>query len=224
MNVYSENPLERFLASKQDGGPELSWPFSNWGAANAWLVLLGPSPGKDDGGAKGTHTVRVGLPCPIQFNTYRNRNPRWRKLWEEPFGPHLRVGDENLGEYLTALMNLDGTNEPDETKLTNASLVNGCDRVERQLNQCRPKVIVALTESAFAVFRSHLGDRYMPSKLDGFEEPRRGNTGGTFQLTNAVHRTWLIRAPQHPSHPPLERCWLAYQAKIAHILRDCGLS
>src|ERR1700676_1538092 len=98
--LYSANPEERFEASIQYGKEtptqNFVWPYGCWGAANAWLALLGPSPGKPFKGdvrAAGSENrqwdqfPKIGEnACQIQFGDGTRRNAKWKKISQAGFG------------------------------------------------------------------------------------------------------------------------------------------
>src|SRR6267378_832801 len=95
-DLYSSDPEKRYQASKdygeKNGDQKFAWPFGCRGSANAWLVLLGPSPGKVKHGEARQpgfenraldQAPKIGeQACEIQFGEGKNRNPRFKAISE----------------------------------------------------------------------------------------------------------------------------------------------
>lgn len=161
-NLFSSSLETRLAATKAMGSPAWkSCPLGLRGAANAVLIFLGPSFGKEDEGQprlKGGFENRptgdyiclgkgLGL---FPFGEKGSRVGRWKDFMLQC------CGSSDIPEYLTALFNLDWSNEPDESKLQIVNLQRGADLILPFVEAARPRVVVALTNRVHDEFLSSL--------------------------------------------------------------------
>jgi len=153
----------RLAASKAlSANPKLKLcPIGLRGAANAVLILLGPSFGTEDEGQvplKGGYENRpegeyicfgngLGL---FPFGQKGSRAGRWKDFLLQS------CGSSDLVEFLTALFNLDWVNEPDESKIPLVNLQRGADLILPFVEAAKPRVVVALTNRVHDEFLSCL--------------------------------------------------------------------
>ena len=176
--LYSSTPTVRLDAAFtfQRSNPEfrLRWPFGHWGAANPWLVLLGPSPGNDRKRNRvatsdpydETHVVGYGPDAReivFEDGARKRRNQNWNLLRLAAFDAALNNSElaERCQSKLTAVMNLGF-----ETAATAArDSEHDARRVRafsRTLLPCmadaRPCVVVVLSKAAWDPFEQALID------------------------------------------------------------------
>jgi hypothetical protein len=175
--LYSESPEIRFRASAElneaEPNSQLLWPYGFWGAANPWLVLLGPSPGRDI--ARETrgpefaenlfpNIARYGpAACEITFDdgSRLRRNKAWRSLRIAAFEA-AGLSNERASivqAQLTALMNLGFENAAAAARGTDAEarrIASFADTLLPRLMESRPAVIVVLSKVAWTPFEAAL--------------------------------------------------------------------
>src|ERR1017187_10406348 len=207
--LYSSDPQIRYDASKTYGeelpAQEFQWPPGCWGAANAWLALVGPSrgkppPGKPAGTLQPEHPKIGEKALSIQFAEGKGRNPRFAAICRAGFGSNI---GEDIPRKLSALLNLCPDNEADSRKLQEVLLQKGCEPVWKSLREAKPRVIIALSRKVWD---------YLPPFLEqhGFKDERisapppfkhgRPLDCKVLPLFPETKRhTLLLRSPQHPS-------------------------
>lgn len=187
------------IKAKGNEYPE-TWPNACWGAANGWLMLLGPSPGREDnsddfrpGGPNRPKDSLVSIgPCAgrIHFDSNKGRNGRWNKLREAVFGTM------DQADALTTLANLDWGNHGDHRTIPDAYLRDGCGNVFEVMKQSKPRVIITLVRRTWDILLPFLESR--KTVVPGY-------TGATGLDCRRLHLpengacTLLLRSPQHPS-------------------------
>ncbi|HZR82564.1 MAG TPA: hypothetical protein VFD92_15825 [Candidatus Binatia bacterium] len=200
-DLFSADPAVRFAAStsSKQNRHVADWPRGCRGAANGWMMLLGPSPGRqdsdDDIWLGGPHRPQDEAACigptagVVRYETNKGRNRRWNMLSEAVFG---RL---DYAQALTSIMNLDWGHHPDSSKIPDAYLRDGCMVVYELMKESRPRVVVTLVRRTWDVFVPFLTTIVSP------EPYRRATQLGSVvvRLPNAGAATLVVRAPQHPS-------------------------
>jgi hypothetical protein len=176
------------------------WPNACWGAANGWLMLLGPSPGgadKDEtvrpGGANRPMDSEVSIgPCAgrIHFDSNQGRNRRWDRLREAVFG------DLDHADALTTLANLDWGHNADHRSIPDAYLSMGCASVFEVMKQAKPRVIITLVRRTWDILLPFLESRQ--AIVPGYASAT-GLDCRLLRLPENGAQTLLLRSPQHPS-------------------------
>lgn len=200
--LYSPYLEDRYRATINvaPGRYSYLWPRACWGAANGWLLLIGPSPGRADN----DDDVWVGGPNrpidsraiigpnagDISFNTNKARNNRWDKLREAVFDKM------SYANALTTLANLDWGHYPDSREIPDAYLKEGCEIVQNIMKKSKPRIIITLVKRTWEVLLPSL------AKLQVFDPPYQSVSGldcRILRLTGNKALTLLMRSPQHPS-------------------------
>jgi hypothetical protein len=226
-DLYSDNPRIRFaaaqalMAPREDWSPEhlptfvrdavASRPLLGrevFGAANSWLLMVGPSPGGSPPGATASPfedwTYPVDLGRPHRHFSYPDSAGFWKKirLWSfEALQRGASIGSDTQALSVSMMMNLREEALADSSVLA-AHLWEGTPRFWSAVEVTRPKLVVALTEDVFqaillslpgrgrsGAFTKHKVRQYLPRSCWV-----SGNNGASFLLA---------RAPNHPSrqHP-----------------------
>ena len=160
--LFSPDPRLRWKHAKEYAeakGKELDkeitarykdWPCYWFGAANAWLVFLGPSPG-DSGGRtidwpKEKYPT-LGKPHGL-FSTYVDSTGFWRRLREWTIEAYRLADvfqdDKEASFGVTLLANVLDTNVGAARKIKDASLAAAMPRVVDNLELVRPRIIVPM--------------------------------------------------------------------------------
>src|SRR5437879_4687969 len=152
-DLYHPNIGMRYLATERfqnDGKKhEEFWPRACWGSANAWIVLVGPSPGAPmdpknpwPGGPKRPvdDHAQISLSASVvDFPNGRYRNERWMSLIDQ------FTGNRKHTLALAAICNLDWQQQTDQDSIPDERLRDGCTVVEKVINETRPRIVAALT-------------------------------------------------------------------------------
>jgi hypothetical protein len=217
-NLYAPNLQQRYRASLRADITELPthWPAGCGGAGNAFLVLLGPSPGgvrKGAGPAKGGAdrpqgtTMGLGAEA-MNFDWGDQRKVRWTQLCAE------MLGEERYVRAMTALLNLDWKHSTDEKAIPKADLENGWnEHILPLLSQVRPRIVCALTNRVWRIVapvaeRTQVALPDCPVKLA--REPM------AFKIHGCNFPTLLVKSHYHPSWPFLTN------ARMADLGRACA--
>ncbi|MBL9188804.1 MAG: hypothetical protein JNK23_15075 [Opitutaceae bacterium] len=174
--LYDFSPIVRHEAAVEicarEPKRELRWPFGYWGAANSWLVLLGPSPGKDPKRNRGlasdpwTEANFVGYGPKAREIIFddglkERRNRHWRLLRIAAFQA-AGLSPERAASVqvqLTALMNLGFENSPiaEQGAHHHARRLMAFEQMLLpRLAEARPAVIVVLSKAAWTPFEEAL--------------------------------------------------------------------
>jgi hypothetical protein len=143
--LYSPSLRRRYHASIKAGAKQTSklWPPGCGGATNAYLVLVGPSPGGSSGAKR---YPRNQGPEAMSFRWGSHRNARWTRLCA------TILGDECRARTLTALLNLDWRHSTNEWAISDARLRTGwTNRIWPLLAEVRPRIVCALTNRVWDV-------------------------------------------------------------------------
>lgn len=201
LSLYARTVTERIAAIEQCSPEKDVFPRACWGSLNAFLVVIGPSPGAPN---PGQERWPGGRDRPVDQNvstgdglgdnpfgdSNRRRANRWNKVLRTAFL------DERQKDQLTALFNLDWGHAESASKVPSHALAEGCPIVYRCLERVKPRVVIALTWSVFRTFH-----HYMLS-TDGIDcSPVRADclTSAIVRLNGTGFDTLFIRSPNHPS-------------------------
>lgn len=184
--------------------PFAHWPRGCWGAANGWLMLCGPSPGRADnaeqaatGGVERPRDVPVYVgkgAGRIDFQSNKARTRRWRDLVFAVFG------DEIKADCLTSVTNLDWGRYGNYKDISEFHLREGCATVFEVMQASKPRVVITLV----TVTWEHLLDFLVEFLSD--PSLNKQNMAGhpllqcrILQLPTCTYPTLLLKSPQHPS-------------------------
>jgi hypothetical protein len=176
------------------------WPKGCWGAANGWLMLVCPSPGKDpmmEGKPKEVlrpkQRVYYGLnEGKITFGP-EVRNTRWNT-----FTKSLMRGKENYAYALTSVANLDWWFHRREREIPDQDLRKGCPFVWNVIQKSKPRIVVATTNRVWDTFSPHIKQFACPDVVFPNSLTRLPIV---FQIPGYSARSVFLKSPQHPSWP-----------------------
>jgi hypothetical protein len=183
-----------------------AWPWGNRGAANAWMIMVGPSPGKPNPNIVPTsQSRRIGMNHGFSgFDHLAHRNPTWLALAEAGFGSR---GSPKLRSALSALFNLCSIDTSDASSLTHEELDRFSDRCIERILECRPRVVIAIERRVFEILASRFSNR-QSFRRSVFDAAANSYTGRItdcyvwqYNQDGYVNEIILIRAPSHPSRP-----------------------
>ncbi len=187
-------------------GPQPQWPWGNHGAANAFAVLVGPSPGAAP--SESTRHVHAATCGPMSgfhgFADKPQRNLVWLELAKASFGGY---GGVDASRALGALFNFSSENQVDASKLKLTD--RDSDECVARLRTTRPIIIVALTSDVFVRLRAAwLRAGAAVSEFVGPANQQRKNPMPlpaaeviwSWRGTTST-QTLLVQAPRHPSRP-----------------------
>lgn len=197
----------------------IEWAYGNQGAANAWVVLVGPSPGEE----KRTEFARynsVGFGAKAQSIGMSGKRQRaWDALITAAFG---REYSDQARDQLVALINLSSANETNESALSAQTLNEGVDEVWRKINLMHPRVVVTLSNAVF----DRLSAKISVESMDLSDQPSGPHQKPlrvfSFTDVNTKARTLVIKPPQHPSRP-LKRPAHLPKAMLSSELKTYGV-
>ena len=197
---YSPNLERRYQATVSE--PETlttKWPRACSGAANAFLVLLGPSMGAanrdeqvEHGGAGRpiTSSMTIG-PDVINFDGLGHRKRRWNRLCAE------MLGGEHYISSTVALLNLDWSHHPSESAIPQEHLTSGfTEYVWPLLTQLRPRIICPLTRRVWDTIMPEIYQRRVSFPDCPISLPRAPIF---LRLPDCAFVTMLIKPHNHPS-------------------------
>jgi len=208
-DCYSPILERRYRATIAHNGTVLAkrWPCGCFGAANAFLVLVGPSMGgvlsnetPKRGGANRPHYGKMAIGRDLQsFDWHDHRKARWSRLCAEI------LGAESYVSSMTSLMNLDWMNSTDESAIPQEDLNKGLrGYVWPLLCLVRPRIICTLSNRVWDTMLSAIQD-CEPSnfKLRFSLADSKGNSPSrtplVFRLPNSNFSTLLVKPHRHPS-------------------------
>ena len=211
-DLYSADVECRYQATLRAGTRDCStkWPLGCGGAANAFLVLLGPSMGAvgagktaEKGGADRPHrsVMRIG-PDVMSYL----RPGAWTRLCADMLGG---------GQYvraLSALLNLDWRHTSREGDIPDADLSAGLERdIWPLLPVLRPRLVAALTNRVWKTVLPLVENLRVPYPPCPVVLPR---APVVFRLSKSAPPSILLKVHNHPSR------FLSY-AQIAELGRAC---
>jgi hypothetical protein len=200
---YSPDLERRYQAAISEQGTTLpeKWPVACGGAANAFLVLLGPSmgaPRRDEvvelGGANRPqhHPMQIGQAV-MDFEGLGHRKPRWWRLCAAILGG---------GHYITsmtALLNLDSRHSSSESGIPATDLIADFrDYIWPLLNQLRPRIVCVLSnrtwDTIYPQISQHQGAPLkLPLSLTDSRGIKPSRQPLVFQFPGCDFQTLLIK-------------------------------
>jgi len=206
---YSPNLKRRYQATIAEDGAVLAkkWPRACGGAANAFLVLVGPSMGGNHpseipqrGGANRPHDSQMAIGRDLQTFDWRDhRKARWTRLCAE------MLGAESYVSSMTSLMNLDWMHSTDELAIPQEDLETGFrDYVWPLIRLVRPRIICTLSNRVWDTIIPTIHDCQASNlKLRFSLTDSKGNSPSrtplVFRLPDSDFSTLLIKPHRHPS-------------------------
>jgi hypothetical protein len=203
-DIHDPDLQRRFLATKEfqfDGNKlDEKWPRACWGSANAWIILVGPSPGapKDANNSCPREPDRPDDSCAsislqaghIDFPNRKNRNVLWRSLIDQFTGCN-----KEYTEALTGICNLDWVEQANQSLVQEKYLRQGCLVVDRIIRKTKPRVVAAMTVRVWDLL-----SEYYRQNIEA-EVPSCGLKRNPLRLRIFQEfETFLIKT-RHPSWP-----------------------
>lgn len=196
---------ERLREIESSTPPAHAWRSGCYGAALAWIVLVGPSPGgreEDPTSRRGwAHTLHNQLFLdPLTWKMRNSIKPLLGSVTGLPF--------DKSGK-LYAIANFDFRQQPKASKVPEVAMRRGVSRVIHLLVTAKPRVICAMDRRSWgqlieALERKRL--RIATENLDVDIPIPRAENKHHRRLEIAYLKDWpesdsyLVRLPQHPSH------------------------
>jgi hypothetical protein len=198
-DLFSANPQDRLRASAASTTwPSTQWPYGNQGAANAWLVLVGPSPGHEKRTAVDpTNEVTFGARVPLIGMSDWRKNA-WDALIDAALGSDHSA---EVRRYLVALINFTGENASAESTLSYQSMDNGVGSVVEKIRMMHPRVVLALSNAVFDRLAPALATTPLPADRVSVGPHGRPLRAASFKDPEAGFEVLLLKPSQHPSRP-----------------------
>lgn len=211
--LYSPDLDERYAATVefiQAGGTALLdfWEECK-GAANGWLMLIGPSPGSFN--TQSEHLAREsrartrikgdlsisGNSKPVWEIIYderrKARSTNWRKL-----ATAASMGQQNHAALLTSLCNLDHRNQALEKDIREEHLRAGRDVVCEAIELTRPRLVLPLTMKVHELMLDRLREKGWVVR----EETHGRRRLAWFRIPECHWESLFMLTPKHPSRVP----------------------
>lgn len=228
-DLYSPEIESRFQATlKTPITLDRKWPRGCTGAGNAYLVLLGPSMGKElpgeareVGGPNRPYRdpITIGQNV-IEFGGLGRRSPRWKRLCV------ALLGEERYIPALTALLNLDWSHNTDEKHVCIPHLQSGfSEHIWPLLAQVKPRIICTLTRRVWDTVAPQMRQH----DVTAFPRCPIAPTGPRLKLSVAPlfiripgcdFITMVIKPHNHPSRPYLGARQIAVINEVANWFRN----
>lgn len=202
---------DRLFQQAHEPRPSVIFPEGCYGAANAPLVFVGPSPGggdtdteyserlEDSGGAYWNYDFIE--PFEEWSNGFRNSlKPIIESL--------LNLSISDGAAKLFAFINFDWIQNPDSSKVPLSRIEEGKAVVLSLLQQVRPKIIVALDNKAYMNLIQLLSESYTMSGIEHQSVKVRTASANSFHHQVQAHKisgekaldgAVLIKSLQHPA-------------------------
>ena len=188
------------LALRNERPLRKRWPAGCGGAANAFLVLLGPSMGgappgqvSQRGGANRpfrASPMKIG-PNAMNFDWGDHRKARWIRLCA------AMLGGEDYVPSLTALLNLDWRHSTSEKSIPQQDLLDGFQNfVWPLLRNLRPRLICALTNRVWDTVQATIAPFRIPFSRCPVPLSREPII---LRLPSCQYSTFFLKAHNHPS-------------------------
>jgi hypothetical protein len=205
--------------------------FALCGSANAWLVLVGPSPGNRPDYPSTLHNLlnmapnsrnpTLGWPHPTLWNAgpFMERIRSWACRTLECAGP-IATEEDTLSS--TLLVNLTKDETPQESNVNSTEIANGALRFWQIIVPvAKPRLVLALTQAVFdalvAARPPGAATRELGPVVVGTYKPPRV----VIQVSPSDDGLVLARAPNHPRRPqPPTDALYAYLCDLAGRARN----
>jgi hypothetical protein len=239
--MIEQEIIERLRQQREERNPNIAFPEGCYGAANAPLVFVGPSPG---GGTTETEYFERGKSNGSAYWNYEFLEPF--EKWSNGFRISLKPIIENLlqislekgASKLFAFVNFDWIRNPDSSKVPGDRINEGKTGVSWTLHKIVPNIIVALDENAYKNLVDLLKEEgYTLSKLNRQRvevrtaSPNRYHRRIDAHVINGdkiLNGSVLLRSLQHPARIYNEdyalRVAQSLKAAYTAILNDSELS
>ena len=215
-DLYSQKLERRYRATLKSDGITLTkkWPVACFGAANAFLVLIGPSMG---GARKGEIGRRGGANRPyrklmhigqdvMNFDWGDHRKARWIRLCSE------MLGSEQYVSTMTSLLNLDWQHSTSEKEIPDEYLSNGFSKyIWPLLCKLQPRIVSPLTNRVWNTVLPKIEEYRVQFTRCPVSLPHEPIF---FKFPESDFCTMLIKPHNHPSR------FLSYN-EIAKIAKAC---
>lgn len=217
--LFSPDPrvrLEAVAGLSKPSRDKLLEHYSEWipnayGAANAWAVIVGPSPGRARVGSRKKRATGIYQPVLGEVHPKIKEGveewPFWRELlrWvREAFCESgVLQADLDLCQTLILMMNLDIACQGQESRISQPKLRKGLDRLWFVVDSTKPRMLIALTKRVYNVILAGLESDGLGWKV--YERKHKVKAGREYHPKSCwiVYRSigpiLLVVLPQHPS-------------------------
>lgn len=198
---YAPDLEQRYRASISEHTTTLptSWPLACWGAANAFLILLGPSMGAADRGKPGElggdnrprgWPMQIGQAV-VDFEGLGHRKRRWYRLCA------AMLGGEQYVTSMTAVLNLDWRNSSSERAIPQQALAAGFENyIWPLLQKMQPRIVCTLPKRVWNTVEPKIDQCRVPFPQCPVSLPYNPVV---FRFPNSHFVTMLIKPHNHPS-------------------------
>lgn len=217
----------RLQQQQEKDKPDIIFPEGCYGAANAPLVFVGPSPGGGDTDTEYFDRNKSGGVAYWNFDFMEPFNE-----WSNGFKISLKPIIEDLlqiplnegASKLFAFVNFDWIQNPDSSKVPDSRIKEGTDEVSRVLHQIKPLIIVALDNKSYSNLVSVLEEKYTLTELKHQCVKVRASSNNSYHRkihahvilgNNKLNGTVLLKSLQHPARI----FTLDYAKRVAKSLR-----
>lgn len=220
--------VERLRQQREESNPRVTFPEGCYGAANAPLVFVGPSPG---GGSFKTEYFERGETNGSAYWNFEFTEPfnEWSNGFRKSLKPIieglLQISLDQGASKLFAFVNFDWIQNPDSSKVPNDRINEGKASVNKTLHKINPKIVVALDSKAYQNLVHLLKDEgYVLSELiNPCVNVRTASKNSYHRTINAhvingngnLNGAVLLKSLQHPARIYTED----YALRVAHSLR-----
>jgi hypothetical protein len=212
-SLHLDQRLAASLSSPSSAENLTLWPAGIRGAANAFVAVLGSSPGKPSPGEKRIdgegprptwdHRRQIGKNAGIgtaPFGKGNRRNPGWNRLFTAAFGQRCPNPQAAI-ESLTAIWNLDWRHEALEEDTSYERLRAGAADILSLAAEVKPRVIVTITAQVAEIFAAAIAERNLDQAPFGDgSSPTRPRV---VWFPTVPFPTLLLRSIRHPSYNTL---------------------
>lgn len=201
----------RLKQQREEEKPDIVFPEGCYGAANAPLVFVGPSPGGGNTDTEyfGRNIIGGGAYWDYDFiEPFQEWSNGFRNSLKPIIESLLKIPMNEGAAKLFAFVNFDWIQNPDSSKVPISRIEEGKSEVLRVLQQIQPKIIVALDNKAYSNLISLLSDSYSLTDLKNQDvkvRTARANAyhwqikAHTISGCNELDGTVLLKSLQHPA-------------------------
>jgi hypothetical protein len=227
-SLYSAEPSERIITAEKLDGQEKEeilrryrpWLVKDYGAANAWAVVVGPS-----GGVKKRENIAEQLSLWARPNPMKRlalgevhewlemhsqqKSVFWKNLLgalEVAFTKGNSIDCQSLN-HLKAILttHLSPEQVVDEAEISDGELLAGMPHFLELLRLCKPRVVVALTKRVYDLLSTYPAQKKIGTRMRREDQHMVKNSGAMYWARSCwmsiehVGSFLLLSLPQHPN-------------------------
>jgi hypothetical protein len=191
--------------------PDTIWPDGYYGAINAPLLFVGPSPGGGNIDGEFAPRSKSGANAYWNFDfvePFKEWSNGFRNSLKPIIESLLDISLEEGGYKLFAFANFDWIQNPDASKVPEARMQEGIDEVKALINVMNPKIIIALEKRAYKILVKLFlqeGYKLLPPITKNvhilYTKSRFHHDIDcwTIEGNGKLKGSLLVRSPQHPA-------------------------